>query len=167
MRTSVRVSRVAAASLLLLAVAAPAAFAYSGQIARTLTMNGPSGNVTCNSDVPVSTTVLDASGNAVGNQSVAWAFDAGDRDGDTVTTAATTTDGSGVASTSVRLACVAGQRTLFAHAGDAVGSLVLGVQAAGLPRTDTQSEPNWTLIASVLVAFLGFALASRRILVRR
>lgn len=157
-----------AAGIALVVLAAPGAVAYNGQVATSVSLGGPAGGAQCSADLPVTVTVLDSAGHAVTNTPVTWDWASTAIAGDSILDSSTTTDSSGASSTAVRLACVPGDRTLEAHAGDAFGSLVLGVQAVGLPRTDTSPiTMPWATVASLVVAAAGLLLVGRRILVRR
>ena len=156
------------AGLALVVLAAPGAVAYNGQVATSVSLSGPAGGAQCSTDLPVSVTVLDTAGHAVTDTAVTWGWASTAVAGDSIVDSTTITDSSGASSTAVRLACVSGDRTLQAHVGDAFGSLVLGVQAVGLPRTDTSPVTMpWATIASLVVAAAGLLLVGRRILVRR
>ncbi len=127
------------AALLLLAVAAPAAFAYQGQVANQVTVTGPSGTINCDTALTLTATVLDSHGLPVDNLAVVWTFGAGQVSGDQIGTTSTTTNASGVTTTTVTLACIAGNRTFVATAAPASGQLVispefvLGVSATPTP----------------------------------
>ena len=127
------------AALLLLAVAAPAAFAYQGQVANQVTVAGPSGTINCDTPLTMTATVLDSHGLPVDNLAVVWTFGAGQVSGDQIGTTSTTTNASGVTTTTVTLACIAGNRTVVATAAPASGrfvispEFVLGVSATPTP----------------------------------
>jgi hypothetical protein len=157
-----------AVGLALVVLVAPGAVGYNGQVATSVSLSGPAGVAECATDLPVSVTVLDTAGRAVTETPVTWGWASTAVAGDSILDSTTTTDGRGSSITAVRLACVPGDRTLEARAGDAFGSLVLGVQAVALPRTDTSPVTMpWATIASLVVAAAGLLLVGRRILVRR
>ncbi len=164
-----RLGRVAAASVLLSAIAASAAFGYEGQVAGQVSVAGPSGQIACNTPISLSATVLDINGVAFDNTTVTWTFASGKQSGDTISPATSTTDASGVATTSVTLACVVGTRTVDATAGTSVGSAVLGLTSLGLPNTSTAGgpapagTPALELGLAALAVLAGLALVTRRV----
>jgi hypothetical protein len=147
-----------AVALLLLSVGASAAFGYEGQVSQQVTVGGPAGTLTCNTALTVTATILDAGGLPVDTRAVVWTFGAGKVTGDQIVTASTTTNSAGVTSTTVKLACVVGSRTIVATATPASGQLVLGITATGLPPTST--DPGSTPLWSYALALLGICLAS-------
>ena len=161
-----RLAAVGAASLLLLSVAASAAFAYEGQIPQQVTVAGPAGVLACNTALTVKATVLDANGNPVDNQAVVWTFGAGQVTGDQIVTASTMTDAAGVATTTVKLACTVGNRTIVATDGPASGQVVLGITAAGLPPTSTATDttPLWPYALALLGICVACFIIGRRVL---
>jgi hypothetical protein len=146
------------AALLLLSVAASAAFAYEGQIPNQVTVAGPQGTLICNRVVTLTATVLDASGNPVDNQAVVWTFGAGQVAGDQIVTPSTITNASGVATTTVILASVVGSRTVVATAAPASGQIVL-VLGKTLPCTSTSTDPGSTPLWPYALALLGICVA--------
>jgi hypothetical protein len=132
-------------------------FAYAGQVAGAVTVAGPSGALECNVALTVSATVLDASSNPIEGQPVAWSFTSSPSSADTINSTPTTTNASGVATTTVTLACVAGSRTLTATADDIRASAVLGITAAGLPSTSTApaGAPAGNLPFAMILALLA------------
>src|ERR1035437_2942087 len=77
MRMGLRLAVGSAAALLLLCVVAPAAFTDPGQVAKQVTVAGPAGVLSCNTNLTVKATVVDAAGTPVDNQTVVWTFGAG------------------------------------------------------------------------------------------
>jgi hypothetical protein len=157
---------VGVASLLLLSVAASAAIAYEGQITQQVTVAGPAGTLACNTALTVTATVLDASGNPVDNRAVVWTFSAGQVTGDQIVTPSTVTNASGVTTTTVKLACTVGNRTVVALVAPAFGEAVLGITATGLPPTSTDpgSTPLWPYALAVLGICMAGFLVGRRVL---
>jgi adhesin/invasin len=169
MRLGLRFAAGGAAALLLLCVAAPAAFSYLGQVPNQITVTGPAGTLHCNTDLTLTATVLDATGAPVDGQTVTWAFTAGQVTGDQIVTASTTTNAAGVTTTIVRLACTVGNRTVTATDAPASGSLVLGIVAAGLPltSTDPSSTPMWAYGLAALGVLVACFMVGRRVLQSR
>ena len=153
------------AALLLLSVVAPAVMGYAGQVANQITVAGPSGTLVCNTNLTVTATVLDAGGNPVDNRAVVWTFGAGKVTGDQIVTASTTTNATGVATTTVKLACVVGNRTVIATSAPSTGQVVLGITATGLPPTGTTPPtPMWPYALAILGICMAFFMVGRRIL---
>ena len=153
------------AALLLLSVVAPAVMGYAGQVANQITVAGPAGTLVCNTNLTVTATVLDAGGNPVDNRAVVWTFGAGKVTGDQIVTASTTTNAMGVATTTVKLACVVGNRTVIATSAPSTGQVVLGITATGLPPTGTTPPtPMWPYALAILGICMAFFMVGRRIL---
>ena len=74
-------------------------FAYAGQVVAFLTISGPSGSVPCATVVTIRVTATDASGAPIEGQPIDWALTATPSDKDTVNSKTTTTNASGVATT--------------------------------------------------------------------
>jgi hypothetical protein len=161
-----RLAAAGAAALLLLSVAAPAAFGYAGQVANQVTVAGPAGILVCNTALTVTATVLDAGGIPVDNREVVWSFGAGQVTGDQIITVSTMTNALGVATTTVKLACVVGNRTIVATAAPAAGQIVLGITATGLPPTSTDpgSTPMWPYALALLGICVACFMIGRRVL---
>jgi hypothetical protein len=166
MRLGQRLAAAGAAGLLLLSVAASAAIAYEGQIPNQVTVAGPAGILSCNKALTVTATVLDASANPVDNQAVVWTFGGGQHTGDQIVTPSTMTNASGVATTTVKLACIVGNRTIVATADPASGQVVLGITQTGLPPTSTDpgSTPLWPYVLVFLAIGLACIMIGRRVL---
>jgi hypothetical protein len=166
MRLGHRIAAAGAAALLLLSVAAPAALAYEGQVAQQITVAGPAGTLVCNTALTLTATVLDAGGNPVDLRAVVWSFGAGQVTGDQIITVTTMTDAAGVTSTTVKLACVVGNRTIVVTAAPASGQIVLGITATGLPPTSTDpgSTPMWPYALAVLGICVACFMIGRRVL---
>jgi len=150
----------AAATLALITSAT--ALGYAGQTAAAITIAGPAGAVACGTDVTVTATITDSTGAPVTDQAVVWSFTSSPSAADRILDKTTTTDSSGVATTTVVLACVAGSRHLGAVAGAVSASAVLGVTAAGLPNTSTvptQVPSQGIPIIATLLILLGMSAA--------
>lgn len=154
---------IAGAALALLAISS--AFGYAGQVAASGTVTTPSGTLKCDTPLTVSVTFLDASGKPVTGNAVTWTISGAS--GDTVDSP-TTTDASGVSSTTVTLSCVVGSRTVTATTGAFSTGAVLGLTSGGLPNTSTvpsSGSPSGLPIGT-LAALLAI-LAGGGIMVRR
>ena len=159
----------AAVALALLTTAT--AIGYAGETAGAVTVAGPGGTLKCGVNITVSATVVDAAGKPISGQPVAWSFSSTPSGADRILKSPTTTNSSGVATTTVVLACVPGSRHLRAVADAVSGSSVLGVTAAGLPNTSTlpgetpapQRLPVIETLLAVLAMAAGGVLAVRRI----
>ena len=164
MKPGLRLLAGCSAALLLLAVAATAAFGYQGQVAFQVTVAGPGGTLHCDTNIIVTATILDAGGIPVDNRDVVWTFGAGKVAGDQILTTPTMTNASGVASTTVKLACVAGNRTIVATADPAAAQTVLAISAGGLPPTGTdESNPVWPYGLAALGLLGAVLIVGRRV----
>ena len=160
-----------AAVALALITSATAFAAGSGtEVTAAVTVAGPGGTLTCGVNITVTATVLDAANKPIEGQPVAWAFTSTPSTADKINTTPTTTNASGVATTTVVLACVAGSRTIRATADAVSAGAVLSVTAAGLPNTSTlpgeTPAPGLPIIGTLLAVLAmaaGGVLALRRI----
>jgi hypothetical protein len=175
-----RLAVVAGAALALIISAT--AFGYAGQVVVTLTISGPTGPVPCGTPVTFQATALDVNGNPIEGQPVHWSFSSSPSNKDRIRPRTSRTDANGVATTTVTLACVAGQRTLTAAADKAranavltvgvptFGGAVLGV--TGLPGTSTAfdggpaSRLPLASILAVLAVLAGGGVIGRRLALR-
>jgi len=162
------------AAVALALITSATAFGYAGEVAGAVTVAGPGGTLTCGVNITVTATVVDAAGKLIAGQPVAWAFTSTPSTADKINTTPTTTNASGVATTTVVLACVAGSRTIRATADAISASAVLSVTAAGLPNTSTlpgetpaQNLPVIGTLLAVLAMAAGGVLALRRISLSR
>jgi hypothetical protein len=158
------------AAVALALITSATAFGYAGEVAGAVTVAGPSGTLTCGVNITVTATVVDAAGKLIAGQPVAWVFTSTPSSADKINTTPTTTNASGVATTTVVLACVAGSRTIRATADAISTGAVLSVTAAGLPNTSTlpgetpaQNLPVIGTLLAVLAMAAGGVLALRRI----
>ncbi len=149
-------------------IMAASVFAYAGEVAGAVSVAPPTGTLKCGVPLTVSATVVDAASKLISGQPVAWTFTAPLVAGDKINTTPTTTNASGVATTTVTLACVTGNRTVTAQADAIFASAVLGITAAGLPNTSTGFEvpsigslPIGMLLA-LLAMFVGSGIIVRR-----
>lgn len=141
------------------------AFAYAGEVAGAVTVSGPSGTLKCGVALTVTVTVVDATSKPIEGQPVDWSFTSTPSSKDKINSTPTTTNASGVATTTVTLACVAGNRTVTATADEITGSAVLSITAAGLP--DTSTTPDGAPAGDLPIATILALLAGGGIMVRR
>jgi hypothetical protein len=170
MKMVARLGSAVMAGAFLSAIAATAVFGYAGQVAGQVSVAGPSGTIACNTPVTVSATVLDVNGKPFDNTQVTWSFKSGTaQSGDKINPTTSMTNASGVATTTVTLACVAGSRTVNAASGSFVGGAVLGITSAGLPNTSTDpvGTPAWEFAIAALAVLAGLGLFTRQAFVRR
>ena len=149
--------------LLLAVIAAATATGYSGQVAATVVVSGPSGPQACNTPITITALVEDIDGNPIEGQPVTWSFESGNVAGDTILDTTTTTNANGIATTQVQFACSPHSVTIMALADDATGTMVLALSGEGLPRTDTArggSLPGMALAA--LAVLVGSGMILRR-----
>ena len=167
------------AATALLLVSATAAFGYAAQVAGTVTIT--TGPITCTAPVVITATVLETGTNLpIEGQTVNFGFQTSVA-GDTISANSAVTNALGVATTTVQLACVTGNRTIFGVADDVRGSGVLSLTvtvapsattaprpAAGLPNTATAPGAELAALIAVVVALgSGGVLVARRGLDRR
>jgi hypothetical protein len=168
-----------AAAGLLLALAAPIVAAYEAEVPQSVTVTAPTGTLPCRSAFPVSATILDTSGTAVPGVEVTWTLKTVVSSQDAIVDVTTTSDANGVATTSVYLDCIVGERQVEARAGTAIGGAVLGITTAGvaagtggtggLPNTSTppsQTPPLMLAVAGFAVV-LGGVMGIRSIVAQR
>lgn len=142
------------------------AFGYAGQVLGTISVAGPGGVLKCNVPITVRATLLDVNGVPFSAETVTWAITSSPSSADRVNDTSTTTNSSGVTTTTVTLACVAGNRTVTATSGGMSAGAVLGLTSAGLPRTSTlPSDPAGLPIGTILA--LLAVLAGSGIILRR
>jgi hypothetical protein len=166
MKLGHRLAVTGVAALLLLSVAAPGVMGYAGQITTQIIVGGPTGTLACSTALPVTATLLDGYGNPVDGRVVTWSIGAGKVTGDQVVTVHTTTNSAGVATTTVKLACVVGNRTIIATDAETSGQIVLGITAVGLPNTSTAPDapPMWPYALTILGICVAFFVVGRRVL---
>jgi hypothetical protein len=169
MLSPTRLFRALLASALLLSLAgAGLATAYDGEDAASVTVSGPTGTIRCNVWYTIRATVRDITGKAIFNHVVHWNIVLKLSSKDAISPTSSRTNGSGVATTRVKLACVAGPRSVRARADAVSASFVLPLTSAGLPRTSTtdltgsDSTPPWVLALLALVVTSSAAFATRR-----
>ena len=136
------VAGLAAATILLTATVT--AFGYTGQV-EAIAGVAAQGTITCGEPFAMTATILDAEGAPVADQSVDWTFVTKQSASDTINKTPTVTNAQGIATTTVTLAAVSGQRQIRATvtaaegstSGDVSASGVVTQVCGGLPRTST------------------------------
>lgn len=143
---------------------ATVALGYAGEVAGSVEV-GVVGTVTCEDPITVTATIMDADGKLISEQPVAWEFVSSPSSDDVINTTPTVTNAEGVATTTVELACVAGDRVIRATADDVSAEAVLSLGAAGLPNTSTAPTMPLVpaLVAATMAAVIGTAIALRRL----
>jgi hypothetical protein len=123
----------AAVALALITSATAFAGASSIKSAASVTIARLGGTVPCNVNITVTATFVPASGKPILGQQVDWSFAPKPKPdtADTITPSSSTTDMNGVATTTVFLACVPGDRHIRATVDAVTGSAVLNVHATG------------------------------------
>jgi hypothetical protein len=162
------------AAVALALVTSATAFGYAGEVAGAVTIATPGGTLKCGVNITVTATIVDSAGKPIAGQPVDWSFTSSPSAADKINKTPTTTNASGVATTTVVLACVAGNRNLHAVADAVSASAVLGVTAAGLPNTSTlpsetpaQGSPLIGMLIAVLAMAAGGVFALRQISLSR
>ena len=144
-----RLSLVLAVVISALSVAT--ALGYAGETAKSVTVSGPTGQVQCDTTYALKATVIGNSGTGVPGKLVSWLIVSSPSGAtDTLSPASSTTDASGVATTTITFGGVVGSRTIRATADNAFGQLVLNPTSCGTPTpTETvaaaTSKPHITL----------------------
>lgn len=158
--------------LILWLAAAMAALGYAGQVAGTITMSGPAGNVSCGTTSTVHAHALDTNGNPFTGEVITWSFGGGNIAGDKFVPPTSITDANGNATTQVTFACPSSSTksnrvvNIRAAAGEAVGSLTITVTVKGLPSTSTDplgGTPTAAILAAALAVLLGGWIILRRV----
>jgi hypothetical protein len=149
------------------------AFGYTGQVEAIVGV-AAHGTITCGEPFTVTATIQDANGGPVAGQSVAWSFVTTQSASDKINKTPTVTNSKGVATTTVTLGAVSGERQIRATSGAVSASGVVTQVCGGLPRTSTlpaQTTQQDAPLAAVLVLVLAFAvgggLALRRVAAKR
>lgn len=140
--------------------------AYAGEVAAQVVANGPGGVLRCHRDLPLTATVVDKNGKAIEGQPVSWSITATPSSDDVLGNGTTITNANGVATTTINMDCVVGDRSVRATADDAFDDIALTLSEAGLPGTFTapsNTTPAWALAAAALAVLVGAGLLARRI----
>jgi len=164
---------------------ATSAFGYGPQVVTTITVTPSSLTLRCGHPEAVSATVLDVDGQPIKGVSVSWDFTSSPSSDDRILQADSKTDKRGVAKTLVKVACVAGDRTISASADGVIGSAVVHVsldrpgKAADKVTLKSLSDASAVavlsgppglpvpLLATALVVAAAFTVLVRRALTRR
>jgi hypothetical protein len=155
------------AAVLLAMLMASSAYGYTGQVIGDVTI-AVVGATNCATPTTLSATVTDALGTPLAGESVAWSFVTSPSSSDAINATPTTTNSSGVATTTVTLAPVDGNRTVRATAGEFSASVVLSpVCQGGLPNTSTAPSGTDLPVGPILLIVLGLFLAAGFGLTRR
>ena len=85
--------------------AALSVLGYDGQVAATISVTGPAGNVSCGTTSTIHALVLDTLGAPDTAVAVDWTFNGGNIAGDNFSPTSSTTNSSGIATTQVTFAC--------------------------------------------------------------
>lgn len=163
MRTRLNAVLAILGGALLALVATATVLGYSQQVAATVVVSGPSGAQACGTPVTISAVIQETGGALIEGQTVFWTFESGNVSGDTILTASSVTNASGVATTKVQFACSPHSVTIMAVADEASGTVVIQTSGKGLPRTDT--APG-TSFPAVLLAALAVLIGTGTILRR-
>lgn len=163
------------AALTLAVLAAGTALGYAGEVAASVTVSRPSGTLKCGVNITVTATIVDAAGKPISGQPVTWSWVSRVTSNDKINDTSTTTNASGIARTTVKLACVPGSRVIRATADQARGQATLNVTAGGLPRTSTLAaaapapaeQPMLGTLFAILALAAGGTLVLRGALARR
>ena len=153
-----------AAGLVLSLAAALSVLAYGSQVAATISVTGPAGNVSCGTTSTIHALVKDTGGAVDTGVPVDWSFTSGNISGDHFSATPTTTNASGIATTTVTWACPSSStksnRVVHIDATTAVdisGSIAVTVTVKGLPSTSTDPTSGTSPIAVLAAAFAVIA----------
>ena len=149
--------------LVLAVFAAATVTAYSGQVAGTVEVSGPSGPQACNTPITITARIEDLAGDPIEGQPVEWSFVSGNVSGDSILDTSTTTDANGVATTRVRFACSPHTVSIQALADDVMGTVVIATSGDALPRTDTLAGSSLPgIIVAAMAVLIGCGTILRR-----
>ena len=101
------------AAAIILLTATVTAFGYNGQVEAIVGV-AAQGTITCGQPFTMTATILDADGAPVADASVAWSFVTTQSSSDTINKTPTVTNAKGVATTTVTLGAVSGERPIRA-----------------------------------------------------
>ncbi len=166
MRARTRLIAGLAAGVMLL-TATVTAMGYSGQVDAIVGV-AAQGTITCGEPFTMTATVLDANGAPVAGASVAWSFVTTQSSSDKIHKTPTITNSKGVATTTVTLGAVSGDRQIRATTtvgesgatSEVSATGVVSQACGGLPRTDTLAPAipqGGSPLAAILVLALAFA----------
>jgi len=136
---------------------ATSALAYGPQVPTLVTVTPSSLTFLCGHPEAVEATVLDQDGLPIKQAIVAWSFSSSPSSQDRFLQATSKTNKDGVAKSMVKLACVAGDRSLTATTGGISGSAVVHVDL-GHPGQGADKSASWG-VAMTLGAAMTFGAA--------
>ena len=154
-------------AVVLMCVLAVPAFAYGAPISVNITVTGQVAGVTSGQvasetcgQYSLSATVAGASGTGVPGVAVTWAITSAPSGAhDKLGSSTTTTGSNGVATNTLRLSCVAGNRVVQANTGGVLGAISINSGGSGLPNTSTvPSTPTSQSLPATSLLFLGIAI---------
>jgi hypothetical protein len=141
----------------MLAMATPV-MAYGPQVPTLVTVTPSSLTFLCGRPEAVEATVLDQDGLPIKQVTVAWSFTSSPSSQDRFLQSTSKTDKDGVATSMVKLACVAGDRVLTATTGGISGSAVVHVDL-GHPGQGVNKSASWGVAALSVVAAMAAVLS--------
>jgi hypothetical protein len=159
------IAGLSAAAILLTATVT--ASGYTGQVEGTVGV-AVRGTVTCDAPFTLEATILDTAGAPMVGASVDWTWVTRPSTSDKIDRTPTVTNANGVATTTLSLAAVNGERKVRATSGEVSGTVVVTQACGGLPRTDTSpaETPGGGVPIAVLLlvaaGLVGGALTLRR-----
>jgi hypothetical protein len=165
-----RTASLVGAAILVSVLAVPA-LAYNGEVPVNITVSGQVAGVTCGTAIPLSATVDGASGTGVPGVVVTWTIASSPSGAnDKLGSASTTSGANGVATNTLTLSCVTGNRVVHASAqGGVLGAISINLSASGLPNTSTMPDghtspslPAASLLFLAIAIGFGMALGVRR-----
>ena len=139
---------------------AASVLAYGPQVPTLVTVTPSSLTFLCGHPEAVEATVLDQDGLPIKGVIVTWSFTTSPSSQDRYLQATSKTNKDGVAKSMVKLACVAGDRSLTATAGGVSGSAVVHVDL-GHPGQGAQKSASWGASVTLGAALLGAAMWAR------
>jgi hypothetical protein len=143
----------------MLAMAA-SVMAYGPQVPTLVTVTPSSLTFLCGHPEAVEATVLDQDGLPIKGVIVSWSFTSSPSGQDRFLQTTSKTNKDGVAKSMVKLACVAGDRSITATTGGVSGSAVVHVDL-GHPGQGAVKSASWGAALSLGAAMLGAAMWAR------
>lgn len=152
-----------AGGLLLSMVVAATVVGYAGQVAGIVGVSAPSGPQPCGTPIAISALVQETGGALIEDQSVDWSFSSGSVTGDSILTATSTTNASGIATTKAQFACSPHTVVIGAVADEISGTVVVDVSGKALPRTDTAPASSFpAMLLAAIAVLIGSGTILRR-----
>jgi Bacterial Ig-like domain (group 1) len=139
---------------------AASVMAYGPQVPTLVTVTPSSLTFLCGHPEAVDATVLDQDGLPIKGAIVSWSFTSSPSSQDRFLQATSKTNKDGVAKTMVKLACVAGDRSITATTGGVSGSAVVHVDL-GHPGQGAEHSASWGAAVALGAAALGAAMWAR------